>query len=254
MFSKILTLIILAISLQVHAYTPPEFILTDNKVPVKVVTNLSNEYYGTIIIAHGCKGVTPHEEMVGMKLAEEGFNTVVIDSWKYRNVNHVCENNAVKSHERLEEVYKTVNWINRQKWHSGKIFLIGYSHGGMVALAASKHTKEKGIDKAVAFYPYCFPSDHVEPKIPTQVHIGEKDDWTPAQRCRGMYDGLFRKYKNGEYFEYPNAYHGFDLKGVDRVIPGIGQGGIVKSRIIRFDRSSTITAYTRTLKFFKDSK
>lgn len=244
-------LFILLLPIQVWAQGLSDYIVTNTGVPVKFVVSQSNDRYGTIIIAHGCKGVTRHEETVATRIAQQGFNTVVVDSWKYRNIGHVCENNAVEGHQRLEEIYKTVTWINQQPWHTGKIFLLGYSHGGKVALAASKNGPEKGISKSVAFYPYCFPSDHTEPKIPTQVHIGASDDWTPAHRCRGMFDGLFKPYKNGEYFEYPNAHHGFDLWGVDRVVQGMGQGRIITNRTIRFNREATVAAYTRTMNFFK---
>jgi dienelactone hydrolase len=249
--TKFLSVVALLVPLTVFSVEPNGFILTDNGVPVKLFNTSKKESFGTVILLHGCNGVGPHEEIVAERFTDRGFDAVVIDSWKYRKITSVCQTNAVEGYQRLEEVYKAVNWIKQQPWHKEKIFLIGYSHGASTALAASRNGPEKGIDKAVAFYPYCFPQDHAEPKIPVQLHIGEKDDWTPAYRCRGIYNGLFKKYTYGEYYEYPDTYHAFDHT-VDKVIPGIGQGGVVTPRIIRWNINSTYEAYKRTLKFFKE--
>lgn len=234
-----------------QSYAKSGFFTIDDGIPVKVFRSAKNPSYGTLIVAHSCSGVSLHTETVARRISEEGFNSVIVDSWGYRNIENVCVTNAVEGDERLLEIYKTVAWIKKQQWHQGKVFLMGHSHGGKVALAASKHGPERGIDKVVAFYPYCFPQDRAEPKIPTQVHIGENDDWTPAYRCRGMFKGLLGDYKNGEYFEYAGAYHGFDLK-VNKVVPGLGEGRVVAPKIIRFNYSATVQAYSRAVKFLRD--
>ena len=231
--------------------------LTDDNVPImlyNIPPAIEGKNYGTVIVAHGCYGISPHEERIGAMFSREGFNAVLVDSWKYRNVpkGTVCQTYSVSGQQRLEEVYKTVNWIKQQKWHKGDIFLIGFSHGGIVALAASKNGPEKGIAKAEAFYPYCWPSDHTEPKIPVQLHIGSSDTWTPPHRCRGIFKSWFKEYKYGEYFEYPDTHHSFDAEGVNRIIQGLGENGITTGRIIRYNPESTRQAYERVLKFFKE--
>ena len=241
-----------------HTYTFGTKV-TSNGVPVKVFyKNGKTENYGTIIVAHGCYGMGWHEDRVGPMFADAGFNAVAVDSWWYRNIPNgagagsVCQTYSVTGAQRLEEIYKTVEWIKQQSWHSGNIFLIGFSHGAMAGMAASHKGPEMGIVKVAAFYPYCLPSDHMEPLIPTQVHIGSKDDWTPASRCRGMFNSYIKPFKYGEYYEYPNAHHGFDMWGMNRVQPGVGGDGAVVNRILRFDQESNDLAYARVLKFFKE--
>jgi dienelactone hydrolase len=224
----------------------------DEGVPVKVLYSANKQSQGTVILMHGCGGASPKEDFWAKKFSEWGFDAVIIDSWGYHNVPwmYACKN-FVDPRVRLKELYITADWIRKQPWNTGKVFMIGYSHGGIVAVQASKNLPTKGIDKAVAFYPYCWPSDHTEPKIPTQVHIGSADDWTPASRCRGMYDSWFKKYTNGEYYEYPGVYHNFDTDQ-DRQIVGMGEGSRLQLRTLRGDKEATKLAYKRTVDFFKN--
>ncbi len=261
LFSKIFLYCLLLCPIFVHSQS----ILTDNGVPVTIFRKTISENLGTVIVAHGCYGVSDHEERIAKLFSSEGFNSIVVDSWAYRGIpkgngpGSMCQVYAVTGEQRLEETYKTVNWIKRQSWHSGKIFLIGFSHGGALALQASQNSLDKGIDKSVSFYPYCFPYDHREPKIPVQLHIGSSDDWTPPHRCRGIYSGWFRNYKNGEYYEYQNSTHAFDVQGLMFRCPqngcvrrGIGEGGMVVDRVIKYNQETTTLAYERVLKFFKE--
>lgn len=249
--------IIFSLFLLLPQFASCEEVMIDNKIPATY--NVASKSSGTVIVAHGCYGITGRETYYASVLTTAGFNTVVVDSWAYRGMpsqdggpNSVCQTYKVTGAQRLDEIYKTVKWIKQQPWHSGKIFLLGYSHGGILALEVSRRPLENGIDKVVAFYPHCFPSDHTEPSIPVQVHIGSADEWTPARYCRGMYEGLFKKYKYGEYYEYPNVHHGFDMYGVDRTAPGLGLHGIIANKRLKYDGDTTKIAYERTIKFFKD--
>jgi dienelactone hydrolase len=213
---------------------------------------------GTVILMHGCGGPTTHGENFAGLLAGEHFNSVIIDSWKYRGATggvgptSVCSTYSIKATDRLEEVYKVIAWIKTQPWHRGDIHILGWSHGGMVALAASKYGTEKGIAKAVSFYPGCLHRiDYINPTIPTQIHIGKDDDWTPAFLCRGLYKGLFTDSKYGEIFEYENSYHGFD--GLHNVtVRGIGHDGRVGPRTLRVNYDAKNLSYERVFKFLKE--
>jgi dienelactone hydrolase len=231
--------------------------ITEKNIPVIFYPSSDKEInYGTVIVAHGCAGVMLHERNVGQKFANKNFNTVVVDSWAYRGYpagvgeGSICKRRFDPS-LRLEEIFKTAEWIKQQPWHKGKVFLVGYSQGAMTALEAGLYPPSKGIDKAVAFYPYCHPHYHRDPSIPTQIHIGTDDDWTPARLCHGIYEGWFKKYKNGEYYEYPNTTHSFDI-GRDFTVRGMGNGGLITDRVIKFNRESTDLAYDRTISFFKE--
>src|SRR5947208_178068 len=77
--------------------------------------------------------------------------------------------------------------------------IVGWSHGGSTALATI-NARDREVaafrDKAgappffraaVAFYPGCGVSlragERWQPAVPTRIHIGALDDWTPAKSC-----------------------------------------------------------------------
>jgi dienelactone hydrolase len=254
MFSKFILLLCVIVT---GVANSQELQITEKNIPIIFYPTTNKEVnYGTIIVAHGCAGVMYHEKHVGQIFASKNFNSVVVDSWTYRGYptgageGSICKKRFDPS-LRLDEIFKTAEWIRQQPWHKGKVFLVGYSQGAMTALEAGLYPASKGIDKAVAFYPYCHPHYRREPSIPTQIHIGTDDDWTPAKLCNGIYDSWFKKYKNGEYYEYPNTTHSFDI-GRDFVVKGMGSGGVITDRVIKFNRESTELAYSRTINFFKE--
>src|SRR5256885_466770 len=80
-----------------------------------------------------------------------------------------------------------------------RIAIVGWSHGGSTTLA-TVNARDREVaafrDKAgappffraaVAFYPGCGLSmragEQWHPAVPTRIHIGALDDWTPAKSC-----------------------------------------------------------------------
>jgi dienelactone hydrolase len=257
------SLVLVLSTVPVFAWSHYSWSTTDNGVPVMVVTSGTERgrpNNGTVILLHGCSGPSAHGENFAGQLAGENFNAVIIDSWAYRGAKgghttaSVCSTYAVKATDRLEEVYKVIDWVKTQPWHQGTINVLGWSHGGMVALAASKNGAKKGISKVVSFYPGCVNRfDYINPTVPTQIHIGKDDDWTPAFLCRSLYKGLFTDNPYGEIFEYEDAHHGFD--GISGgTIPGIGHDGRVGPRTIRVNHDAKILSYARVFKFLKEKQ
>ena len=99
-----------------------------------------------------------------------------------------------------------------QSWHKGGVAVIGFSHGGSTALNIANNKNIKNINAVISYYPSCnlnFVGSSIHnPKIPAQVHLAGKDDWTPSSEC-----GLMEKY---DVYHYLNATHAFDVRGQKR--------------------------------------
>lgn len=252
--AMVLVFAALVVSFQVEAQSKyPEWTRTEEGLPLEVM-KAAAPARGTVILAHGCAG--PVQSVQGAWsaiLRDNGFNTVIFDSWQFRKVSGgVCTTYAVTGDQRVNEVQLVVSWLKKQEWHAeGKIFLMGWSHGGITALAASTK-KELGLTKVVAMYPRC-DRWYSRPVVPTQVHIGEADDWTPAHYCNGLYDGFFSKSDLGKVFMYPGVYHGYDRwnNNADSTMPGLGDGGIRERRLKTDDAARELTA-ARVLEFLKN--
>ena len=111
---------------------------------------------------------------------------------------------------------------------------VGFSHGGLSLLmaAASKGVapdSRQALDAVVAYYPLCLSAQAYpfERDVPLQIHIGQIDDWTPAQRCPDL---VQRWHMSDQYFEYEAAHHGFDRKAVDRLVRGRGGLHVLRSK------------------------
>ncbi|MDP3701391.1 MAG: dienelactone hydrolase family protein [Hylemonella sp.] len=249
---RILAVVLFAVlSTSVFAHKLPSWTRTAEGVPleIRLADSAPN---GTVIFAHGCNGPAQGVE-VGWsdRFRDAGFNTVGVDSWQWRGISGgVCQTLAVSSEERVKEISLALNWIKQQPWHSGKIFMVGWSHGGGVAMAASTK-KDLGLTKAVAVYPWC-DSRFSDAVIPIQVHIGAADDWTPAYLCKNVY-GIFWKNPLGQVFLYEGVHHSYDFfVHTDSQMPGIGMGNSVQLRTQRSDPVARDLTIDRVIEFFKN--
>ena len=87
----------------------------------------------------------------------------------------------------------------------GPVGIIGFCLGGSVAYAAA--TRQSGLTAAIGYYGGAivrFADD--EPKVPTQLHFGEKDAGIPLSDV----EIIKSKRPDVEVFIYPGAQHGFN--------------------------------------------
>ena len=87
----------------------------------------------------------------------------------------------------------------------GPVGIIGFCLGGSIAYAAA--TKLSGLSAAIGYYGGAivrFADD--EPKVPTQLHFGEKDAGIPLSDV----EIIKSKRPDVEVFIYPGAQHGFN--------------------------------------------
>ena len=110
----------------------------------------------------------------------------------------------------------------------GPVGIIGFCLGGSIAYAAA--TKLSGLKAAVGYYGGAivrFADD--TPKVPTQLHFGEKDTGIPLTDV----ETIKAKRPEVEVFIYPGAQHGFHC-----------------DERASYDRASADVAWPRSMAFF----
>ena len=181
-----------------------------------------------VVLMHGCSGLPTHSITAWQPLLLSwGYATFVVDSFAGRGVRGVC-NNALRftGPERIPDAYGALALLARHpRIDSGRVALMGFSHGGIATLAAASTWARRRYAPAdgpvfrafIPFYPYCnavVPEMAEGTAAPVRVHIGALDDWTPARSCDAL--GVLARSLGYDVrvTVYPNARHGFDAVGL----------------------------------------
>jgi dienelactone hydrolase len=195
-----------------------------------------------IVAAHGCSGMFSaradrRDELserfaawTGQLLAD-GYAVLWPDSFNSRGRRSVC---LVKRGEpSIAPVTRRLDILGALAYAAAlpgidraRIALVGWSHGGSTTLAAINERDPRIVEYyaapgapspfrvAVAFYPGCVVSlrqgDKWQPGMPTAIHVGELDDWTPPAACVQLGDAARARGAAMTVTVYPGAYHGFD--------------------------------------------
>ena len=206
--------------------------------------------FRAIILAHTCGGTSPHTDVWGKLLVSWGYLVLAPDSFGPRGEKAVCTKpGAVTPNMRISDIAGALDYLaTRPAVVKGKIGIIGHSHGGSTTIRAAQKSfglAQRGLVAGVAYYPGCNPAFDTAIDIPVLLLAGDKDDWTPADRCRQMQSGLARP-DLVEAIYYPNAYHSFDNKAPDRTVPGAAG----KTHRLVYDPAGAPDAEARTKAFF----
>lgn len=180
--------------------------------------------FPAVVILSGCGGVGPDAgiaKRVSSEYPANGIATLVVDSFTPRGIYEVCSVTSFLIDSlsfRVKDAYAAMTWLgNRPEIDATHIFLQGYSHGAMTAIAAidarSPRIHAQKAAGVIAFYPYCYSGSRFS--VPTIILIGGADDWTPAKLCEDIVDKT-----NVEITVYPDALHQFAAPGLDIVYLG----------------------------------
>lgn len=193
------------------------------------------------IVLSGCAGLGPDVPVVKRLLADygpAGVAVLVLDSFTPRGIDQVCNNPnmAETVGMRVRDAKAARAWLAaRPDIDARRIYLQGYSHGAITAIAATDaqypQAAQHGFAGVVAFYPYCNAKTRLS--VPTVMLLGGKDDWTPPGLCQDIADKT-----NVQITLYPEATHGFAAQGVDVVYLG---------HRLRYDAAATQDALRRAL-------
>jgi dienelactone hydrolase len=213
--------------------------------------------FPAVVIMSGCAGVNTDADVVGranFDYMSHGVVTLVIDSFTPRGLTEVCSDTKLLFESvafRARDAYAAIGWLSGMpEVDQKRIFLQGYSHGAVTAIAAIDGRRPQSnvakIAGVIAYYPYC--SANSKFSVPTIILIGEKDDWTPANLCTDIVDKT-----NAEITVYSGAFHiGVHANGhggVLRVLPG----RLARARLSR-GRDVVVEALSSVHRQSNDSK
>ena len=207
--------------------------------------------FPAIVLAHSCAGVGPHTESWGKLLASWGYVVLMPDSFGPRGEKAVCTKaGVITGGMRVADVAGALKFLATQPdVRADHIGIIGHSHGGwtvMRSVQKSYGLAAMGLHAAVAYYPSCAPQFDRDVDVPLLILIGDKDDWTPADRCRQLQAAGFARPELVEAVYYTNAYHSFDSTARDRTVPGTAG----KMHRLAYDPAAAPDAEARTRAFF----
>ncbi len=167
---------------------------------------------GAIVVIQEIFGVNHHIRSVCDRLAAEGYAAIAPSIFDRSQPDFQCGYTP-------DEIANARKFIANPDWPAmlrdtqaaidavknvGAIGIIGFCLGGSIAYAAA--TKLSGLSAAVGYYGGAvvrFADD--KPKVPTQLHFGEKDAGIPLTDV----ETTKSKRPEVEVFIYPGAQHGF---------------------------------------------
>lgn len=191
---------------------------------------------GAIVVIQEIFGVNHHIRSVCDRLAAEGYVAIAPSIFDRSQPNFQCGYTP-------DEIANARKFIANPDWPAmlrdtqaaidavknvGPVGIVGFCLGGSIAYAAA--TKLSGLSAAVGYYGGAvvrFADD--KPKVPTQLHFGEKDAGIPLADV----ETIKSKRPEVEVFIYPGAQHGFHC-----------------DERASYDKTSADVAWPRSLAFF----
>lgn len=236
----------------------PAAVLSGLTAPATITATLSKPDgpgpFPAVVVLHDCGGISRKDQDWAKRLVSWGYVAILPDSFGSRGLGNLCTDvNRVDASQRVQDVIGTAEYLATLPYvQKGKIAVLGFSHGGwtiMKGVQENAYWSSYGIKGAVAYYPYCTAPQDNNVAIPLRILIGEKDDWTTAQRCRDVISGA-KKPSLIQATYYPDAYHSFDCNCATRWINGMG-GGKTTSRRIEGNSAVTRDAEAQTKIFLQ---
>jgi len=191
---------------------------------------------GAIVVIQEIFGVNHHIRSVCDRIAAEGYVAIAPSIFDRTQPNFQCGYTP-------DEIANARKFIANPDWpamardtqaaidavkSAAPVGIIGFCLGGSIAYAAA--TKLSGLSAAVGYYGGAiirFADD--KPKVPTQLHFGEKDAGIPLSDV----ETIKAKRPEVEVHIYPGAQHGFHC-----------------DERASYDKTSADIAWPRSMTFF----
>ena len=171
-----------------------------------------------IVGVAGSKGWGEHHYGYMERYLEAGFATLILHSFKSRNVSStIGEQISATTSMLVNDAYQALKVLSHdERIDKNNIGITGWSLGGGVALfTAWKPVKDIiSPDYTFAAHLPIYPPCMVMPKnlsftdSPIHILIGEDDNWVPADACIDLVE--LANTSNLNITTYPNSHHSFD--------------------------------------------
>ncbi len=169
--------------------------------------------FPAVVIMHGCDHLRLSvKDLWPKRLVRWGHVVLVVDSFTTRNLKDTCRSHLP---ERVFDAYGALDFLSKSSFVDiGRVALMGFSAGGTATLDATKiggneQLMERKFKAAVAYYPAC-DANRGNPGVPTLILIGERDNWSRAERCQKSLARLGDDAPPVELDVYKGIYHNFD--------------------------------------------
>jgi dienelactone hydrolase len=180
--------------------------------------------FPAVVMLHDCSGLGPRSsgspKRWGKILVDEGYVVVIPDSFSPRGhaagvcTDHSPSRSEVRPAVRAKDAYEALAYARSLPYvDRDRVGMMGGSHGGATTLATLAVPRPAGSPRfvaAIALYPSCIPAGTFRPTAPLLILAGEKDDWTPAERCRQLAERAQAAGQPVSIKIYPGAHHAFD--------------------------------------------
>ena len=180
--------------------------------------------FPAVVLLHGCGGVQPsRDHRWAKRLVSWGYVTLQVDSFGPRDIGSVCtlygRDVSDMLARRMVDAYDARQFLSGLPYVDPKrIAVMGWSNGGSTTLNVLQAKERTPFRAAVAMYPSCRES-LAGLNAPLLILIGDRDDWTPAERCTAMMPPE-KPALEVDLQIFPGAYHAYDSIGKPRQVSG----------------------------------
>jgi len=181
------------------------------------------------------------------RLVSWGYVVLVVDSFTTRNIKDTCQSYLP---DRVYDAYGALDFLSKYSFVDiRRVALMGFSAGGTATLEGTKiEGNEQLMDRkfkaAVAYYPVCAASQS-DATVPTLILSGDRDNWSPAERCRKRLAYLSDNGPPIELNVYKGTYHDFDA-------PEFAAGRRVFGHIEKYNPDAAIKSISSVHAFLQE--
>lgn len=183
-----------------------------------------------VVALHGCSGLfertgiafDPRYPDYVARLHRAGYHVLLPDSFGSRGKGSICAEpvgkRSITVETRRGDAVAAVEWLSKHPdVDARRIVMLGWSHGATTALSAlntAGPAYARNVAAAIVFYPGCssFLKQPFRLHAPVLMLLGEKDDWTPPERCTELAERTRKAQPDVDLdvHLYSDSHHGFD--------------------------------------------